>query len=141
MAYPARKPWTAEDSAIVQHGIDCGLSSRSIGKLLPARSRSSIASHMRALSPGAPPVDARSTPNDSKDANMRGDTKFQTAMLAAIKSGKERATVGTVKDNRPINPSRFMPGATISGCGSSASMCVDAAGSRSLRWSTGIGGA
>lgn len=50
---------------------------------------------------------------------------FAAAMVRAIKSGQEKATVGVFKDDRPLIGAHFSRGLVGSGCGSSSLACAE----------------
>lgn len=52
------------------------------------------------------------------------DLAFKRAMLAAIKSGEEKAFIGVIKDYRPLRATTFQPEPKSSGCSSSAAECA-----------------
>lgn len=53
------------------------------------------------------------------------DLAFKRALLTAIKSGREQATVGIVKDQRPLRASVFQAEPRSSGCSSAAAQCAE----------------
>lgn len=78
------------------------------------------------IDPTRPQAIARVTDEKmaARERLIANDRAFKAAMLAAIRSGEERAVLGVVKDRRPFALSTIAPEPRTSMCGSAAEMCV-----------------
>lgn len=124
--------WSEEENQTVRRLWDEGASLVEIHIRMPSRSVHSIASKLRVINDV---VDAQSNHYyDDKFRNKLGDLRFKRAMIAAVSAGRERAPFGVVKalNIDEFRPTYFPRQPVLSLIGSSAQMCAENVGRRTI---------
>lgn len=117
-----KKQFMPSEDRIIVDGFSCHLSCQQIVDRLALhgflRTRGAVRSRCRTMGLFHP------KPRPLPPKKDTPDQKFKRAMLAALKTGKESAVLGVVKDRRPWTLKRIQPERS-SGCSSPAALCAE----------------
>lgn len=120
--------WTNKEVEIVMTR-DTGASWDEIAAKIPDKTRRAVQRKYFHITESRPRKKIYFEPLESPvDARIRQDLRFQHAMRTAIKMGLEEAPIGiyVTPEGASFNPRYFPPVACMSGCSSSAALCVEA---------------